>query len=121
MFDNAGMPKTTNNFINLLLEDQKALNEFGELEGKELIFANMTLQSNYAKEYLIYDRQLAHTYLKSCYDATLTAKINEKMIQYENPEKGAPLFFFHMLELTCLSSNLDLRFVLRWLLVSLLG
>ena len=104
-FDDAsGMPMTNCSFSNLFI-NLKAENEFGPLDGHSLITFNMHLQSLYGKDYLLSDRQLSLEYLKNCCDAGLTAKINEKMTQHENTEKGAPLFFFYMLEL--ISPNLD--------------
>ena len=88
-----------------LLDNLKAENEYTSLEGEELITTNMQLQSLYGKDYLLSDRQLSLEYLKNCCDSELTAKINEKMNQHENTEKGAPLFFFFMQEL--ISPNLD--------------
>ena len=100
----AGFPSLNSAYTNLL-EDQKASNDSGDANGAALILINMKLQSKYAKEYLISDRQIVHEFLKNCCDATLTAKINEKMNQHEHTEKGAPLFFFYMIEL--ISPNLD--------------
>ena len=91
-----GFPSVNTSCTNLL-EDQKASNEFGVFEGEDLIVLNMDLQSKYAKEYLISDTQIAYEFLKNCCDATLNAKINEKMNQHEHSKKGAPLFFFYML------------------------
>jgi len=100
----AGFPSVNSSYTNLL-EDQKALNNSGDASGAALILINMKLQSKYAKEYLISDRPIVHEFLKNCCDATLTAKINKKVNQHEHTEKGAPLFFFYMLELV--SPNLD--------------
>ena len=100
----AGFPSVNTSFTNLL-EDQKASNDSGDSKGAALILLNTNLQSKYAKEYLISDRQIVHEFLKNCCDATLTAKITEKMNQHKHTEKGAPLFLFYMLEL--ISPNLD--------------
>jgi len=53
----AGFPSVNSSFTNLL-EDQKASNDSGNPRGAALILLNMNLQSKYAKEYLISDRQI---------------------------------------------------------------